>query len=101
MPISQAQAERIYQQARGALEAISRSRKASDAQKHAARRARDQLDMEFCGRAIANVQARTAKYQDFIQNMEALLASLQSDALVHGITTIKEIVDIAKPLVEE
>lgn len=100
MAISNQQAQEQYLAARTALETISRSRHATPAQKQKARRERDRLDLEFVGRNVAEVEARTAQFQTFITRMESLLADLESDALLRGMKGLNEVLAAAKPLAD-
>ena len=99
MPVSNEQAQQAYLAAREALDAISRSRRSSDAQKRAARRERERLDLDFIGQSIANVDQRTAKFQEFVANMQRLVDSLQSDALLRGMKGLTDVLAAAGPLV--
>jgi hypothetical protein len=99
MEISDTQAQEQYLRARDALDAISRSRKATEQQKRAVRRERDRLDLEFIGQSIHNIQERTVKFQEFVNNMERLISNLETDLLLRGMKELSEVIVVAKPLI--
>ena len=98
MAITNATAQKEYQKAVDALNKISRSRTASNAQKKLVRRKRDKLTNNFIGQNIADVNARTAKYQEFIVSMTAVVATLNEDALLKGVKDLTGVLDLAAPL---
>ena len=101
MTISDKQAQEQYLRAREALDAISRSRKATDSQKKTARRERDRLDLEFVKQSFVNVQERTIKFQEFVNNMERLVSNLETDLLLRGMKELSEVIVAAKPLISD
>ena len=92
MPVSNEQAQATYLSAREALDAISRSRNATRAQKTAAREERNRLDVEFVGQNIIEIEARTARFEEFISRMETVIESLTSNALLRGVRGITEVI---------
>ena len=101
MSVTNAQAQRTYLAAVEALEAIARSRKASADQKQTARRELDRMDLDFIDQNIADVNARTAKFQEFIANMERVIARMESDGLMRGMKGLTEALIAAQALVDD
>jgi hypothetical protein len=101
MPLTHEQAQADYLLARDALESISRSSKATESQKRAARAARDELDNAFIDTYLATLAERTAQYQRFAASMESVVDSIAADALTRGLRQLTEIVVAAEPLLNE
>ena len=100
MPISNAAAQRTYQEARDALSAIVGSRKASQQEKASARRERDALDADFIGKNLADLAARTALFQRFADKMEAVTTRLETNSLVSAVGRMRSITKKADDLLE-
>ncbi|MCC6285969.1 MAG: hypothetical protein IT439_11840 [Phycisphaerales bacterium] len=98
MTLTNEQAQAAYLRAKDALDAISKSRQATQRQKDAARAQRDALTLEFIGTNIAAVEERTAKFQSFIANMTGLIEDLSADALLRGMRGLTEVITAAQPL---
>jgi len=96
--VSNKRAQEQYLAAREALDRVSRSRKASKAQKDRVRRERDRLDLEFIGVNIADVDERTRQYERFVENMRSLVSAISTDALVGGVLKLTEVIEASKPL---
>ena len=101
MSISNAEAQRQYQAARDALSAIVASRKATRAEKNLARRKRDLLDATFIGQQIDEIEARTAQFEEFVEEMEAVTARLENNSLVTAIRRVREVTDNASELLDD
>lgn len=87
-----------YEQAEAALDAIARSRAATDDQRNKARQARDALTREFVGNAIIEVEARTVQFQDFIKRMERAIDDLGGNSPLPALQQLQSVVDQAKTL---
>jgi len=101
MPISKAQASARYQEARDALSAIVQSPKATQAEKKLARRKRDMLDSEFIGRALSDIEERTAQFESFVAEMDAVTDRLEGNSLVKAVRKAREVTDKAKKLLDD
>lgn len=95
------QADRAYQKALVALNATIHSGEGvTEEQKALAKQKREDLILNFIGRAIARIEERTAKFQEFIDEMEAVIAEFDPSTTIAGILRLKEVVDEAAQLVQ-
>ena len=101
MSISNAAAQRTYQDARDALSSIVASRRSTQTEKNLARRRRDLLDAEFIGQQLDEIEARTAQFEKFVEEMEAVTARLERNSLVSAIRRVREVTENAKELLDD
>jgi len=94
-----AQADAIYQKALAELHSVVADPEATPEEKQIAKEKRDTLIMDFIGKAIASVEERTAKFQTFIDEMNALIAEFDPATTLAGILRLKTVVDEAAGLV--
>jgi hypothetical protein len=89
----------IYKKAREALNAIIHSRDATDKEQELATEKRTDLTMNFIDKALDNIAAPTAQFQQFIREMEALIAKFDPATTIAGIVQLKDVVVDAAALV--
>jgi lysophospholipase L1-like esterase len=77
--ITNTEAQNNYNTARKALNQIIRSDTATDEERRQATKQRDELILNYIGRQIDDVHARSAAYAAFIEAMAALIAKLGPD----------------------
>ena len=94
------EADKAYKAASAALSAIIRSDDATDEEREAATEKRTDLTMNFIGKAIEEIGARTARFQQFINEMEDLIKKFDPDTIVDGIVQLQGVVDEAAKLVK-
>ena len=89
--------DQIYRNARNALYNVSRSRKATPAQRRRARRARSELTTEYIRKVDARIKERTEQFARFVQSMSDLIIVIEDDdSPVNALETLKDIVSKAK-----
>lgn len=94
--LTNAQADALYGKALDALNDVIRARKGVTAQqKEEARARRTELTLNYIGKAIADVGERTAKFEGFISDMQALINAFDPGAKASGIRRLKGVVDEA------
>lgn len=90
-----------YTRAVDALNKVIRaSASTTQEQRDLAKEKRRQLTLEFIDKAIQDVEARTTKYQEFIDSLQALIDEFSEDAVLTGLTELKAIVDEGNTLIE-
>ena len=87
-----------YRSAARALKRIMADPAATEAQAAAAEKEFDRLNAEFIGWATDNVKRRTQAFQEFIDNMNALIAKLKKSPDLDGLKKLTEIVTAAGSL---
>src|SRR5262245_25471434 len=93
------QTNAAYNEALAALHDVVSAPEATEEQRTIAREKRDELVLNFLNKAIANIKARTAKFQAFIDEMNAVIAEFDPSTTVAGILQLKAVVDDAASLV--
>jgi len=93
------QADDQYESAANALHSIATSFEATDEQRKTAIEKREELTLAFIGKAIASVEARTARFQKFIDEMNEVIAEFDPDTAIAGVIKLKDVVDEAGSLV--
>ena len=94
--VTSAQADAIYEKALDAINAVIRARKGvTREQKEQARKRRTELTLNYIDQAIADVEERTAKFQAFIDDMQALIESFDSGTKAASVRRLKRVVDEA------
>ncbi len=88
-----------YFSAKGALNNIARSRKASDAQKKKARKARTRLTLDFINQNIIEVEERTEQFRQFINVIEKAIKSIGKDSPIKALKTLKTIAENSHKLI--
>ncbi len=88
-----------YLSAKGALNNIARSRKASDAQKKKARKARTRLTLDFINQNIIEAEERTEQFQQFIDVIEKAIKSIGKDSPIKALETLKSIAENSHKLI--
>jgi hypothetical protein len=96
--ITNEQAQKDYNTARKALNQIIRSDTATEAERQQATRQRDDLILNYIGRQIDDVHARSAAYAKFIEAMAALIGKLGTDRPLLGLQALQGIVNQAAAL---
>jgi hypothetical protein len=87
------EADVIYQKAIDALsETIAARTGVTDQQKDLAEEKQKQLSREFIGRAIKNIEQRTAKFQQFIAAMQEVIDAFDTSTTVASIVDLKDLV---------
>ncbi|MBU1341653.1 MAG: hypothetical protein KKE44_23715 [Proteobacteria bacterium] len=86
-------AQMTYETAKEALNDIAQSLAVSDKQKKEARTARDKLIDDYIDDQIIKITELTAKYADFIQEMETVIANIEKDSPLEALNTLQKIVD--------
>jgi hypothetical protein len=90
------QADAIYEKARDALNDIIRARRGvTREQKEQAKEQRTELTLNYIGKAIADVEQRTAKFQAFVDDMQALINAFGPSAKAASIRRLKGVLDEA------
>lgn len=97
--ITNDEAQRNYNAAREALNRIIRSDSATGQDRQRTVRQRDELILNYIGRQIEDVQARSAAYATFIEAMAALIADLGPNRPLEGLQTLQGIVSEAADLI--
>jgi len=101
MPTSK-EADAMYEQALEALNKVIRAGRATtEAQRNLAKEKRTDLTLNYIGQAIKNVEERTAKFQAFIDEMQAVIGQFDPDTTLSGILKLKEVLDEASTLVKK
>ena len=96
------EADQIYEQALEGLNKVIRAGRATtEEQRDLAKEKRTDLTLNYIGQSITNVEERTAKFQTFIGEMQAVIGEFDSDTAVSGIVKLKEVVDEAIALVDK
>ena len=90
-PYEKAQME--YEKAKEALNDIAQSLTASDEQEKEARNARDKLIDDYIDDQIITIKELTAKYAEFIQNMEEVIGKIGKEGPLAALNTLQGIVD--------
>jgi len=99
--LTNAVANDSYTRAVDALNKVIRaSANTTQEQRDLAKEKRRLLTLEFIDQAFRDVEERTAKYQEFIDAMQALIDEFSEDTILTGLTELKEIVDEGKVLLE-
>src|SRR5262245_8025492 len=93
------EADAVYNEAFAALHDILTDPAATEQQKKLARAQRDELTMKFLGQTNANIAARTRRFREFIDEMNALIAEFEKSTTVAGIVALQTVVDQAASLV--
>jgi hypothetical protein len=93
------QADESYQQAFAALHSVVIDPAATPSQQGLAREKRDMLTLEFIGQAVASVEERTRRFQQFIGEMNTVIAAFGSGSTIAGIRRLQAIVDMAGGLI--
>ncbi len=88
-----------YQKALAALNATIRSSDATKEEVELAKKKRNDLTKNFIDQALADSAALTAQFQQFIGEMEALIAKFDPATTIAGIVQLKDVVDEAAMLV--
>ena len=99
MEVTHEYALAAYLKARVALDSISRSPKATDAQKKIARQQRDELDIDFIESRLDSIEARTEQYVDFSKRIREVVEKMTSEALLRGLRELTEVVVEAKHMI--
>lgn len=90
----------IYQRALDALsETIAARTGVTEQQKDLAEQKQKQLSLEFVNTVMKSVEERTAKFQEFIGAMQALIDEFDPSNIVEGIKELKGLVDEAGQLI--
>ena len=97
--ITNEEAQRNYSTAREALNQIIRSDSATEQERQQATRQRDELILNYIGRQIDDVHARSVAYATFIEAMAALIADLGPNRSLEGLQTLQGIVSEAAALI--
>ena len=97
--ITNDEAQKNYNNARKALNQIIRSDTATEEERRQATKQRDELILNYIGRQIDDVHARSAAYAKFIEAMAALTVKLGTDRPLQGLQTLREIVNQAAALI--
>ena len=97
--LSNQQTDATYQKARAALSNIIASPDTTEEQRSICQEKRADLTLAFIGQVIDDVEQRTAKFQEFIGEMEAVIAAFDSSTTIAGILQLKAVVDEAAVLV--
>jgi len=92
-------ANEIYNDAVAALHKVVTGTDATEEQRKIAGEKRDQLTRNFIDQAIASIKARTARFQAFIDEMNAVIAEFDPSTTVAGILQLKAVVDDAGTLI--
>jgi hypothetical protein len=98
MPTNE-EAGRTYELALAALRNTIADPDITGEQRRIAQQKRDRLILDFIDRAIADIDARTAKFRAFIREMEEVIAEFDPSTTIAGILTLKAVVDGAAGLV--
>ncbi len=98
--LSNQQADAAYQKARAALSNTISSPDTTEEQRRICQEKRTDLTLAFIGQVIHSIEERTAKFQEFIGEMEAVIAEFDSRTTIAGIIRLREVVDEAAVLVE-
>ncbi len=88
-----------YQKALAALNATIRASDATKEEVELAKKKRNDLTKNFIDQALADSAALTAQFQQFIGEMEALIAKFDPATTIAGIVQLKDVVDEAAVLV--
>jgi hypothetical protein len=92
--ITKEMTQAAYLSARDALDKLAKTRTGVKKEhRKAARTKRDALDRSFIDQNIEAVEARTALYESFISDMNALISDIGKDSSVEAVRTLKSIVD--------
>ncbi len=86
MPTNE-EADRTYELALAALRNTIADPDITEDQRRIAQQKRDRLILDFIGQAIANIDARTAKFRAFIREMEEVIAEFDPSTTIAGILT--------------
>lgn len=97
--ITNDEAQKNYNNARKALNQIIRSDTVTEEERRQATRQRDELILNYIGRQIDDVHARSAAYAKFIEAMAALIVKLGTDRPLQGLETLRGIVNQAAALI--
>jgi hypothetical protein len=97
--ITNDEAQKNYNNARKALNQIIRSDTATEEERRQTTRQRDALILNYIGRQIDDVHARSAAYAKFIEAMATLIVELGPDRPLQGLQTLRGIVNQAAALI--
>jgi hypothetical protein len=97
--ITNDEAQKDYNTARKALNQIIRSDTATEEERRQATRQRDDLILNYIGRQIDDVHARSAAYAKFIEAMAALIGKLGPDRPLRGLQALQGVVNHAAALI--
>ena len=100
MTISNEKALQDYEDARDLLNKIANSMKTSDEDKKQANKKLQQLENDFIDQQIDDIEARTQKYQEFINNMNQLLNNIDKEGLPNEINKLTQIVNEGSQLLK-
>jgi hypothetical protein len=98
--ITNEEAQRNYDAAREALNRIIRSDSATEQDRQRAEKQRDDLILNYIGRQIDDVHARSSAYVAFIKAMAAFIAELGPNRPLAGLLTLQGIVNEAAALIK-
>lgn len=88
--------DEMYRSAARALKRIMADPNASESQAAAAEKEFDRLNADYISWATGNVKKRTQAFQEFIDNMEALITKLNKNPGLDGINRLTQVVGAAK-----
>ena len=97
--ITNDEAQKNYNAAREALNRIIRSDSTTEQERQQAARQRDELILNYIGRQIDDVHARSVAYATFIKAMAGLIADLGPNRSLDGLQTLQRIVSEAASLI--
>jgi hypothetical protein len=89
-----------YEAARSALNSVIFSSKAAAEQKQVARTARDRLMLDYVNQQVADIEARSAQFQRFIDEMTAVVASIGAKGPVEVVAKLRDVIATSKNIVE-
>jgi hypothetical protein len=98
--VTNQQADEAYQNAKSALNDIISSPDTTEEQRRICQEKRTDLTLAFIGQVIDRIEERTAKFLEFIGEMEAVIAEFDPRTTIAGIIQLREVVDKAAVLVE-
>ena len=87
-----------YLNARRALTNITRSLKATTAQREKARKARTKLTLNFIGQNIKEVEERTEQFRQFVDVIEKAIWSIGKDSPIKGLVTLKKVAESSRKM---
>jgi uncharacterized protein YicC (UPF0701 family) len=93
--ITNEEAQKNYNIAKEALNRIIRSDSATEQDRQRAKKQRDELILNYVGRQIDDVKARSAAYETFIKAMATLIGQLGKNRPLEGLQTLQGIVNQA------
>jgi hypothetical protein len=97
--LSNQQTDATYQKARAALSNIIASPDTTEEQRSICQEKRADLTLAFIGRVIDDIEQRSARFREFIGEMEAVIAAFDSSTTIAGILQLKAVADEAAVLV--